>query len=229
MLKSENQNEELSVNDDVVLDSPNRADIPQIQGNQLGKSQKIAVAVLAFFAILVFVFWLSQFKKNINSPFEYGSGYQDANQSQLADTENDEEILKNKDTDGDSLKDWDELNVYKTSPYLDDSDSDGFSDGEEIKNDKDPNCPTGRDCSTQIPLSVSESEVPDAASVATSSETVPAAAADEQAAKDILSGQGDAKALRELLAASGMDKTMLDAISDEELMKFYEETLVSGQ
>ena len=72
MLKSENQNkEELSVDDNVFLDNLNQSDIPQTKVDQLSRSQKIAVAVLAFFALLIFVFWMSQFSKNINSPFRY--------------------------------------------------------------------------------------------------------------------------------------------------------------
>jgi len=232
MLKSENQNEELSANDNVVSDSLNQADPPLMQENRLGKSQKIAVAVLAFFAFLVFVFWLSQFKKNINGPFQYGSGNQDSNQTQLVDTTvNEEEISKGKDTDGDGLNDWDELNIYKTSPYLEDGDSDGFSDGEEIKNDKDPNCPVGRDCGAQDPLIIPENEPTETPAAPIPSQTVEdsTVAPSEQSAQSILSGQGDAKALRELLISSGMDKTMLDAISDEELMKFYQETLTNDQ
>lgn len=228
MLKSENQNEELSVNDDVVLDNLNQANSSQIQGNQLGRSQKIAVAVLAFFAFLVFVFWLSQFKKNINDPFEYGGGTQNSGQSQLVNTTvNKEEESKNKDTDGDELKDWDELNVYKTSPYLEDSDSDGFSDSEEINNDKDPNCPVGRDCGVQDSLMVPENEPAETSVVPVANQAVENNVVNpsEQTAQDILSGKGDAKALRELLISSGVDKTMLDAISDEELMKFYQDTL----
>jgi hypothetical protein len=37
----------------------------------------------------------------------------------------DDEALKTKDTDGDGLSDWDEIHVYKTSPYLEDTDGDG--------------------------------------------------------------------------------------------------------
>src|SRR3989344_4054423 len=43
-----------------------------------------------------------------------------------------DEKLKQQDTDNDSLTDYDELNVYRTSPYLADSDSDGYTDKEEI-------------------------------------------------------------------------------------------------
>lgn len=54
--------------------------------------------------------------------------------------------LKAQDTDEDGLFDYDELYLYKTSPYLSDSDSDGFSDQQEISNGYDPNCPKDQDC-----------------------------------------------------------------------------------
>jgi len=59
--------------------------------------------------------------------------------------------LQNQDTDLDGLTDYDELYVYKTSPYLSDSDSDGYSDAQEIKNNENPNCPVGQTCGLTAP------------------------------------------------------------------------------
>jgi len=229
MLKSENQNkEELSVDDNVFLDNLNQSDIPQTKVDQLSRSQKIAVAVLAFFALLIFVFWMSQFSKNINSPFRYSENTKSSTQSQVVNSSvSEDDLLKEKDTDNDGLKDWDELNIYKTSPYLEDSDSDGFSDSEEIANDKDPTCPAGRDCGTNELQNVSVDNLTEVVDVNSSVQSTESVSGDmtEQSAQNILSGQGDATALRELLISSGMDKSMLDQISDDELMEFYRETL----
>ncbi len=52
-----------------------------------------------------------------------------------------------KDTDGDGLTDYQETNIYQTSIYLKDSDSDGLDDNIEIARGSNPNCPEGQDCS----------------------------------------------------------------------------------
>ena len=45
------------------------------------------------------------------------------------------------DTDGDGLGDFSEVNRYDTDPDVVDSDEDGYSDGEEVLADSDPNNP----------------------------------------------------------------------------------------
>jgi hypothetical protein len=60
------------------------------------------------------------------------------------------DALKRTDTDGDGVSDYDEMNVYKTSPYLKDSDSDGAPDNIEIARGTDPNCPEGKTCLSVI-------------------------------------------------------------------------------
>ncbi len=56
------------------------------------------------------------------------------------------EQQKRKDSDHDGLSDYAELVLYRTSPYLADSDSDGIPDVVEIAQVTDPNCPQGKTC-----------------------------------------------------------------------------------
>lgn len=216
----------------------------------LNKNQKIAAAGLAVFAILIIVLWAAQLKNNIYGPFNSNS----SSNGQLSTSEEDQTLaLKNKDTDGDGLSDYDELNIYSTSPYLADSDSDGFNDKEEIDKNYDPNCPQGRTCSGLL-----ENEASTDTGASASPDTGLQNLQNQSSALDNLlnqynssSGQNnsqtgatdgsglstdqlsalknlDAAGLRELLIQAGMDESTLNKISDEDLMKSFQETM-SGQ
>jgi hypothetical protein len=235
--------------DDFKIDEQNDGFPPQPSNNNLNKNQKIAAAGLAIFAVLIVLLWSVQLKNNIYGPFNSNTG--GVNESAPVDSQTANDLaLKNKDTDADGLSDYDELNLYKTSPYLTDSDGDGANDGDEIKKGTDPNCPAGRTCLN--------SEFENGASAATGT---PAASGDvlnnllnqNQSLNNLLnqssaanpaagsaagSGTGDltdeqkqalkgldAASLRQMLISSGMDKATLDQISDAELMQSYSETL----
>jgi len=213
------------------------------QSANLGRSQKIAVAVLAVFAILVFGMWMTQFKKSISEPFTYkgdsGKKQTGVCQGPECQQEDSEESLRNKDTDGDGLSDWDELYFYKTSPYLEDSDSDGFNDKEEVEADKDPNCPAGRDCYSAGIVEGDEGVVSDKSDSQDNSslnslldqfDVSESGGAEINQGESgmvgleaLLGGQMDAASLRQLLLEHGMDKEILDKISDEELMESFRE------
>lgn len=218
----------------------------QNQFNQkppLGKNQKIAAAVLAVFAIAVVFMWAAQFKKSISGPFS-GDGEEAASGDQVSLQQDDsEESLRAKDTDGDGLSDWDELYFYKTSPYLEDSDSDGFTDKQEIDNEKDPNCPVGRDCNS-AGIVEGDADVVNPESKADNSDSLntlmdqlnvdqsmssgqSGAGAAEMPAelKAIFGSNMDVATLRQTLLQYGMKKEALDKISDEQLMQSYKEIL----
>ncbi len=63
-----------------------------------------------------------------------------------SDAAREAEAAKSKDTDRDGLSDYAELTIYKSSPYLADTDSDGIPDAIEIGQGTDPNCPNGQNC-----------------------------------------------------------------------------------
>ena len=117
----------------------------------LTAEQKVAFAILMFLGFGGVILGFASFGANLDRPI----------QQQIADLYTGQEFLtssdreareleesKTKDTDGDGLVDYDELYVYKTSPYLTDSDSDGFDDKAEVFSGNNPNCPTGTDCYT---------------------------------------------------------------------------------
>lgn len=195
-----------------------------LQPQPLDKNRKIAAIILVVFAIFIIGMWMVQFKKSISQPFATKSGSETNNTSSGEDNA---AALKTKDTDKDGLSDYDELYVYNTSPYLEDSDSDGFTDKQEIDSGNDPNCPAGRVCNSLI---TGEAESGPATASSTLGENLvsqtPAQTITGSSSLDAVKDL-DATTLRQLLLKAGMDKTMLDKISDEQLMQSYSEMLQS--
>lgn len=117
--------------------------------------------------------------------------------------------LQNKDTDKDGLSDYDEANKYATSPYIADSDSDGISDGDEVKQNTDPNCPTGQNCFRTAPISTSSAAVP------TFQSEPP------QTSAPVITPE----TLRIYLKNGGVPAEQVDSLTDAELLALYQETL----
>ncbi len=201
-----------------------------VQSKQLDKSQKIAVAVLAFFAVLVMVVWLIQTKQSLSNPNNRNSI--PTNQASTCSggscgTPN-EADLRLKDTDGDGLNDYDELNLHNTSPYLEDSDSDGYSDGQEVQSQNDPNCPFGQQCYVEpvLPNDNLEKSTADFLSNSKANNIDPDNIENLiKTSENILDGGGDADSLRAMLIQAGMDTEALNSISDEYLMDAYKDIL----
>jgi len=121
--------------------------------------EKFFVFFLVLITISALVLGYFQFKKNIESPLyssylrekrgELRESYQIANINLSTKTE-DIAKLQNQDSDLDGLSDYSEIYLYKTSAYLEDTDSDGVLDKQEIIAGSDPNCPEGQDCTLVV-------------------------------------------------------------------------------
>jgi len=218
--------------------------------NNLSMGQKLGAIGLAVFAIFVVLIWSANLKNSIYDPRTQGLNGIGINDSACTtgncQTSGQEEVLT-KDTDGDGLTDWEEINIYNTSPYIEDSDSDGDDDFFEVKNGANPNCHKGIDCSgqtalikTEIPKQKTEQDIlGDIESLSSLIEQAEPGDLksdlelnskelndEEKKLSDVLEGKSDAKELRELLINSGMSKEMLDQISDEILLESYKEILM---
>ncbi len=137
------------------------------------------------------------------------------------------------DTDKDGLNDYDELYVWKTSPYLADSDSDGYDDKVEIESGNDPNCPRGKDCGQALVgqpdaqgggLSAPGELVPPSAQAVLNANggAPPADTSDTQQLRDALTSLKPAD-LRKLLIEQGAPKKTIDALTDDQLMQYYKD------
>ncbi|HBU27729.1 TPA: hypothetical protein DEB00_01265, partial [Candidatus Uhrbacteria bacterium] len=119
-----------------------------------------------------------------------------------------------------------ELNVFRTSPYLADSDSDGFDDNQEIKSGNDPNCPVGQDCGRASDAGVNN---PLVASDLTDKLPFEEAGLNTQIqnADDVesLLGQLTNADIRAALLQQGIDQATVDALSDVELRALFDSAL----
>lgn len=146
------------------------------------------------------------------------SFYGDLGASSVALSQNDKNQLDSlhvKDTDGDSVTDYDELYVYNTSPYLADSDSDGTDDQKEIAAGTDPNC-SGLDClqiRTNQPTTVTTTNNPITANVSATSPYTNTGATPTVAE------------IRKILLNAGVSQQVLDQTDDATLMKLYQQTV----
>jgi hypothetical protein len=212
----------------------------QAANSVLDKNKKIAVAGLSVFALVIMIVWGVSMRNNIYSPLNRGVDKNITSNSTCPNGNcalTEDERMKTRDTDGDGLTDWEEVYNYLTSPYLEDSDSDGLLDGNEIKIGQNPNCPLGQDCNgasveTSVEAegdsSLTGQDIIEQDSTVTGDQLFLSQDKVEEnkaALEKAFTGQADAASLRKLLLDSGADKATLDSMTDEQLMASYAETL----
>ncbi len=113
------------------------------------REQKISVVVLSLFSVVAVVFSIMHIRAQIVGPFMVPTSLLVRSNAvfdaiQAEDRELTESRIK--DTDHDGLTDYAELNIYRTSPYLADTDSDAVPDSVEIAQETNPLCPEGKEC-----------------------------------------------------------------------------------
>jgi hypothetical protein len=115
--------------------------------------QRFAVVILAFCGFGALILSIAQMRSHLISPFMVSNkilAQAEIIYNQQAQAEQEEALKKERDTDRDGLSDYAELNIYKTSPYLPDSDSDGIPDAIEIAQGTSPTCPKGKQCTPLV-------------------------------------------------------------------------------
>lgn len=191
---------------------------------KLSKEQKTGFVLLSVFAILVIFLGGLQLRNVIYNPFAVDFNVYDE-EALVNDTEG---RLKNIDTDHDGLMDWDELNTYKTSPYLEDTDSDGIEDKVELDRGMNPLCvEKDGSCIDDIDLVVTSTEKVETSSLLGSIENTYELGEEAGIFANEETGQNmytqaltDPGTLRKLLLLTG-------GISEEELAKIDDQTLLN--
>jgi len=174
----------------------------------LSREQKIGFFLLLIFAMLVIGLGILHIRNTMYGPLSLNKKIPPLAKSAI----NDINALRFRDTDKEGLSDFDELYVYKTSPYLEDTDSDGINDKEEITRGTNPLCHTGKKCGGTASESVIFSK-------STSTIIKEPAPLDVGSTEDLNKVLSNPKQLRELLATTGMDQKLLDKVSDKDLIE----------
>lgn len=204
--------------------------------SKLNAEQKVAFVFLAFLGLGGLVFGFRSFGVNLDKParmqiVNYATGEKYLSPDEREQKER--EDAKNSDLDNDGISDYDELYVYKTSPYLADSDSDGFDDRTEIFSGNDPNCPEGDSCGPIVAGSEgsADGQIEDIKNVL---EVMPGAKKTLDAGTYDLNNKDDIKALfknlgvddiKQSLINSGASQEVIDEIDDATINKYFDEAI----
>jgi hypothetical protein len=225
--------------------------LPSITASMLAQQPsahvKTAIAVFAIVGIATFVFGMISIVSDISSPFARKQGYSFVSLDEAEKQRNDQ--LRADDTDSDGLSDYDELYVFRTSPFLADSDSDGDNDGLEVTTNHDPNCPKGKACIVERPVVTGEAQVGAATVVptgpASTASGAPATGNDAAILAAVTKAFGDlsqmtpealtAKVdtmpladLKEFLTAIGIPKDLIDRANEATLRTLVKDTLAQS-
>jgi hypothetical protein len=200
----------------------------------LNREQKTGFGMVVGFGALALVFGVFYLWKHVASPFVVsytGPKFLTGDEQRQQEME----TLRKEDTDEDGLNDYDELYVFRTSPYIADSDSDGMDDKQEISTGEDPNCAPSMPCGavedTVNPTTVKGTFVEAAADSVGASV---AAGAPETITPDAgniadLLAQMTGDELRKLLIDAGGDADAVNALTDEELRAALSQALQSAE
>ena len=185
----------------------------------LSREQKTGLGMVVGFGSLALVFGVFFLWKHIAAPFVIsyvGPKFLTGDEKQQQEME----ALKKQDTDTDGLDDYSELYIYRTSPYLKDSDSDGTEDKTEISQGEDPNCAPNMPCAAAAADAVRLETLRDSfvgnGTDESAAPSAPEAAASPTDIANMLS-QMTTEQIRALLIQSGGDAATIDALSDEQL------------
>ncbi len=135
--------------------------------------------------------------------------------------------LQSTDSDEDGLTDYEELYVYRTSPYLADTDADGASDSLEIEVGTDPTC-AGEECFGDedafevVPTVIDVGEAPEFPE-----EDLEALNGSGTSSQPVTPDLVDVTAgeVRQLLLESGIDAATVNSYSDEQLLQIYRDSV----
>ncbi len=173
--------------------------------------QKLGFVFLFVFTILFLIISFFQIRNNLYRPYALSNAVPDILiKEKFSDPV---EALHYRDTDRDGLTDFEEIYIYGTSAYLDDTDGDSVKDREEILQGRNPVCVEGTECDKQVgenlPIQNLENWIKDPES--------------EGNLFDINDLLNDPEQIKLILISSGVEENKLKGFSDEEILKIGKE------
>ena len=198
-----------------------------IDDQALTHKQRVGIYILISVIILVSGAFYWQLRRYIvlgmYGSFDPVALKQEAiNAQKLQDNQARLDATYNTDTDVDGLPDWEEMNIYNSSPFLADTDGDGFDDKQEVDNKTNPNCPEGKQCIGS--MTDDQRPVDNSSSV-----TVPNVGQNQlELLKKAFGDSPDTSFLRtQLLNATTNDeqKAVINGLTDQQLVEFYQQMI----
>jgi len=190
--------------------------MPAQESKKLSNEQKISFVLLLIFAIFALGLGVLKIRNTMYQPFALTNAIPPSIKN-LADNIN---SLQYRDTDFDGLNDFEELYVYQTSPYLEDTDSDGVKDKDEVAKGTSPTCASGKVCSGVL----SARSATAGRSTSSLVNVMPPAGKPPVDLNTLLK---DPKLLRQALLNSGLEKSILDQLTDVQLLAIVKEAMPS--
>lgn len=181
------------------------------------REQKIGLLLLLVLAVFTVGLGVLQIRNTMYAPFALSNAVPPAVKTEVASVD----ALRFRDTDNDTVPDFDELYGYRTSPYLADTDSDGLNDGAEIAAGTNALCPEGKTCTGLFAVA---EQVPGAVTTTAS----PLGTLEEVAGPpppNLLEVLQDPVQLRQFLREAGMEEEALRRISDRDLLLVAQEVI----
>lgn len=184
------------------------------------REQKMGFGLVIGAGCLAFILGGFYLVRHIAEPFfiEYSGEYYFTQEQEKALTIMEQQM---KDTDGDTLTDYDELYIYSSSPYLKDTDGDGYNDDTEVASGTDVNCAPGQVClgvQDDTERTILDDVIADPYEAVENPST---SLAEMQEALNSLS----IEEIRDLLITAGADPEMVASIPDDELHTLFLEVM----
>ncbi len=175
----------------------------------LGKNKLFWLFLFLSLAILFLIFWYYK-KQVLENPLALNLS-EEFKAKILIDSETGKEKtmeeLRDSDTDQDGLNDYQELYQFGTSIFLADTDSDTYSDSEEVASGNDPVCPSGQDCNL-LRLITPSTKLADVVEAVNFSE-------------DLTLEEAALAEFRKFLLENGFTQAEVDSLTDDDLLYIF--------